>query len=290
MQRLTNNLRVFMVQSPAILTRALLAATLSLSASITLAQDNAANTTVLAQINGEPVTERELNQLIARQTQGQTDLPAVQRRQFLQEMINLMLLSQAGETAGVDDNPDVSAQLQNSRRTTLAQAFVRDLTTAEPVDEARLRERYQQAYVDNPSQEYRARHILVQEKAQAEGLITRLNDGEAFADLAQQYSEDGSAEQGGDLGWFSSSDMVSAFGDAVAALETGSLTQAPVETRFGWHVIQLDDTREVATPAFSEVAEELRRRVINERIQARIDALRGDAQIDYSAGWASPEQ
>jgi len=134
-----------MVQSPAILTRALLAATLSLSASITLAQDNAANTTVLAQINGEPVTERELNQLIARQTQGQTDLPAVQRRQFLQEMINLMLLSQAGETAGVDDNPDVSAQLQNSRRTTLAQAFVRDLTTAEPVDEARLRERYQQA-------------------------------------------------------------------------------------------------------------------------------------------------
>lgn len=279
-----------MVQSPAILTRALLAATLSLSASITLAQDNAANTTVLAQINGEPVTERELNQLIARQTQGQTDLPAVQRRQFLQEMINLMLLSQAGETAGVDDNPDVSAQLQNSRRTTLAQAFVRDLTTAEPVDEARLRERYQQAYVDNPSQEYRARHILVQEKAQAEGLITRLNDGEAFADLAQQYSEDGSAEQGGDLGWFSSSDMVSAFGDAVAALETGSLTQAPVETRFGWHVIQLDDTREVATPAFSEVAEELRRRVINERIQGRIDALRGDAQIDYSAGWASPEQ
>lgn len=279
-----------MVQSPAILTRALLAATLSLSASITLAQDNAANTTVLAQINGEPVTERELNQLIARQTQGQTDLPAVQRRQFLQEMINLMLLSQAGETAGVDDNPDVSAQLQNSRRTTLAQAFVRDLTTAEPVDEARLRERYQQAYVDNLSQEYRARHILVQEKAQAEGLITRLNDGEAFADLAQQYSEDGSAEQGGDLGWFSSSDMVSAFGDAVAALETGSLTQAPVETRFGWHVIQLDDTREVATPAFSEVAEELRRRVINERIQARIDALRGDAQIDYSAGWASPEQ
>jgi len=279
-----------MVQSPAILTRALLAAALSLSASITLAQDNAANTTVLAQINGEPVTERELNQLIARQTQGQTDLPAVQRRQFLQEMINLMLLSQAGETAGVDDNPDVSAQLQNSRRTTLAQAFVRDLTTAEPVDEERLRERYQQAYVDNPSQEYRARHILVQEKAQAEGLITRLNDGEAFADLAQQYSEDGSAEQGGDLGWFSSSDMVSAFGDAVAALETGSLTQAPVETRFGWHVIQLDDTREVATPAFSEVAEELRRRVINERIQARIDALRGDAQIDYSAGWASPEQ
>lgn len=279
-----------MVQSPAILTRTLLAATLSLSASITLAQDNAANTTVLAQINGEPVTERELNQLIARQTQGQTDLPAVQRRQFLQEMINLMLLSQAGETAGVDDNPDVSAQLQNSRRTTLAQAFVRDLTTAEPVDEARLRERYQRAYVDNPSQEYRARHILVQEKAQAEGLITRLNDGEAFADLAQQYSEDGSAEQGGDLGWFSSSDMVSAFGDAVAALETGSLTQAPVETRFGWHVIQLDDTREVATPAFSEVAEELRRRVINERIQARIDALRGDAQIDYRAGWASPEQ
>jgi peptidyl-prolyl cis-trans isomerase C len=279
-----------MVQSPAILTRALLAAALSLSASITLAQDNAANTTVLAQINGEPVTERELNQLIARQTQGQTDLPAVQRRQFLQEMINLMLLSQAGETAGVDDNPDVSAQLQNSRRTTLAQAFVRDLTTAEPVDEARLRERYQQAYVDNPSQEYRARHILVQEKAQAEGLITRLNDGEAFADLAQQYSEDGSAEQGGDLGWFSSSDMVSAFGDAVAALETGSLTQTPVETRFGWHVIQLDDTREVATPAFSEVAEELRRRLINERIQARIDALRGDAQIDYSAAWASPEQ
>ena len=270
------------------LTRLALSAALGLTASIALAQDN--TRTVLAQINGEPVTERELNQLIAQQTQGQTDLPAVQRRQFLQEIINLMLLSQAGEQANLDDDPDVSAQLHNSRRTTLAQAFVRDITRGEPVAEATLRERYQSAYVDNPNQEYRARHILVQEQDQAQGIIERLANGEAFAELARQYSEDGSAEQGGDLGWFSSNDMVAPFADAVAQLDTGAVTQAPIETRFGWHVIQLDETRSMPTPEFADVAEALRRQVINERIQNRIDALRTEAQIEYSASWADPDQ
>ena len=117
-----------------------------------------------------------------------------------------------------------------------------------------------------------------------------LLDGAPFGQLAVRFSDAPEANQGGDLGWFSSSDMVSAFGDAVAALETGSLTQTPVETRFGWHVIQLDDTREAEAPAFEEVAGQLRMTMINEQIQATLDELRDSARIRYMVDWASPAE
>ncbi len=243
-------------------------------------------TNTLAEVNGEPVTERELDLLISQQTQGRDDVPPAQRRQFLEEVINLMLLSQAGEAQGLDDDPDLTAQLNNSRRTAMAQAFVRELTTGNPVAEETLRERYEAEYGGEAPKEYRARHILVGEAEQAAGIIERLNDGEAFEELAQQYSQDGSAQNGGDLGWFARSDMVEPFSDAVAGMAPGEVSATPVETRFGYHVIRLDDTREAEVPSFEEVAGQLRMNVINERIQSQLDSLRSDAEIDYQADWA----
>ncbi|MEX0374478.1 peptidylprolyl isomerase [Spiribacter pallidus] len=243
-------------------------------------------TNTLAEVNGEPVTERELDLLISQQTQGRDDVPPAQRRQFLEEAINLMLLSQAGEAQGLDDDPDLTAQLNNSRRTAMAQAFVRELTTREPVAEATLRERYEAEYGGEAPKEYRARHILVGEAEQAAGIIEQLNDGEAFEDLARQYSQDGSAQNGGDLGWFAGSDMVEPFADAVAGMAPGEVSATPVETRFGFHVIRLDDTRAAEVPGFEDVAGQLRMNVINERIQSQLDSLRGDADIDYRAEWA----
>jgi peptidyl-prolyl cis-trans isomerase C len=263
-----------------------LAAGLLLSATaatgIAMAQSG---TNTLAEVNGEPVTERELDLLISQQTQGRGDVPPAQRRQFLEEVINLMLLSQAGEAEGLDDDPDLTAQLNNSRRTAMAQAFVRELTTSEPVAEQTLRERYENEYGGEAPMEYRARHILVGEADQASGIIDRLNEGEAFEDLARQFSQDGSAQNGGDLGWFAPSDMVAPFSDAVAEMAPGEVSATPVETRFGFHVIRLDDTRQAEVPSFEEVAGQLRMTVVNERIQAQLDSLRSDAQIEYQADW-----
>ena len=251
------------------------------------AQDDAVN--VLAEINGEPITERELDLLIEQQTQGRSDIPPAQRRQFLDEVINLTLLAQAGASAGLDADPELRARLNNNRRTSLAQAFVRDMTRTEPVAEALVRERYQAEYGGSTPVEYKARHILVSERDQAAGIIERLGNGEDFAELARQYSQDGSSERGGDLGWFAAGDMVAPFAAAVSELDAGELAAEPVETRFGWHVIRLDETRETRAPAFEDVARALRMRIINERIQARLEALRDDASIDYEAAWAQPD-
>ncbi len=275
-----------MHSNPVFTLRRLLPALL-LAAGLSTAQ--AQEAVVLAEINGEPITERELDLLVEQQTQGRSDIPPAQRRQFLQETINLMLLAQAGEADGLEENPDLQAQLNNNRRTSLAQAFVRQLTSEEPVAESVLRERYEAEYGGDTPLEYKARHILVSERDQAEGIIERLENGEDFTDLARQYSQDGSSERGGDLGWFAAGDMVAPFSEAVAGLNAGELTAEPVETRFGWHVIRLDETRETAAPAFGDVAGQLRMRIINERIQERLATLRDNANIDYEASWATPD-
>ncbi len=246
------------------------------------------NEKVLARVNGEVITERELDQLIAQQMQGQAEIPPAQRQQFLDEIINLMLLAQAGEEASLDADPALQAQINNHRRTALAQAFVRNLTVAEPVAEEALRERYEAEYTAEPPIEYRARHILVSEREQAIGIIERLQQGEEFETLAQRFSQDGSAERGGDLGWFARGDMVAPFSEAVVAMDIGETSEAPVETRFGWHVIRLDDTRETEAPAFEQVAGELRMRLINERIQEELESLRDEADINYRVDWARP--
>lgn len=245
---------------------------------------------VIAEINGEPINELELNQLVSQQTGGETDLPAVQRRQFLQEIINLVLLAQAGEEAGLELSPELQAQISNNRRRALAQSFVRENTAGDPIDETALRERYEEQYGGEAPQEYRARHILVGEREQAAGLIERINEGEDFEELAEQHSQDGSSQNGGDLGWFSPGDMVEPFSEAVTSLSEGELTDEPVQTGFGWHVIRLEGTREGEAPAFEDVADELRMTLINRRIQARIDELRESADIDYEANWAEPAE
>ncbi len=243
---------------------------------------------IVAEINGEAVTQLELDQLIGQQTGGNTELPAAQRQQFLEEIINLVLLAQAGESEGMELGPDLQAQINNNRRRALAQAFVRNMAQADQISDDVLRERYDAEYGSGEAMEYRARHILVGEREQAEGLIRRIDEGEAFADLARQHSQDGSAPEGGDLGWFAPGDMVAPFADAVMALEAGQVTADPVETRFGWHVIQLDETRAAEVPAFEDVSGQLGMAIINERIQTRIEDLRSDARIDYEAGWAQP--
>ena len=263
----------------------LIAGLLGTLTTVATAQDST-ESAVVAEINGEVITQTELNQLIAQQTGGGTDLPPVQRQRFLDETINLILLAQAGEAESVEPTPEAQAQLTNSRRQALAQAFVRSFAQMDQISDDALRARYEEDYGAGAPLEYSARHILVSERGLAEEIIELIEGGETFAEMASQHSQDGSAEDGGDLGWFTRGDMVASFADAVVALEPGEMTTEPVETRFGWHVIQLDDTREGSVPAFEAVSQQLAMTMVNERIEARLDSLRESADIDYRADWA----
>ena len=117
-------------------------------------------------------------------------------------------------------------------------------------------------------------------KDQADQIIKKLKGGAKFEDLAKSQSIDGSKTNGGDLGWFTLARMVKPFGDAVKGLKKGEYTQQPVQTQFGWHVIKLEDTRDVTPPPFDQVKSQLSNGVIRKKLQAYVDQLKKDAKIE----------
>jgi peptidyl-prolyl cis-trans isomerase C len=127
----------------------------------------------------------------------------------------------------------------------------------------------------------RARHIIVETEEEAADIIAQLDAGGDFEELAREHSRDGAAQQGGDLGYFARGQMVPEFEQVVFDMEVDSYTDEPVETQFGWHVIQLVDRREQSPPAFEEVREQLRNLVMRESYFEQIQELRENADIEF---------
>src|SRR5690606_30696082 len=136
-----------------------------------------------------------------------------------------------------------------------------------PVGEEDMRAEYEQRKSELGGKEYKARHILVDSEERATQLIAELDGGAQFAELAKVHSiEPGAEQSGGDLGWFQASQMVPPFAAAVSSMQPGERSTAPVQTQFGWHVIALEDVREVAPPAFEQVAPQIERFMMNQRV------------------------
>ena len=152
---------------------------------------------------------------------------------------------------------------------------------AAKVDDKALEARYQQFLKDNPQQEeVRARHILVASEAVAKEIIADLKKGGDFAALAKAKSTDGSAKEGGDLGFFTREDMVPEFSEAAFALKPNEFTQEPVKSQFGWHVIKLEQRRQTAAPALADVRDQLTSEMSQEMITKIVEDLRKGAKIE----------
>jgi len=189
------------------------------------------------------------------------------------------LISEQGLKDGLDKDPDVAARLQILRLRVLADAESQKyLKDKEPTD-AELHAEYDAQVATMDKTEYHARHILVANKELAEQLIKKLKAGAKFEDVAKAESTDGSKTNGGDLGWFTTTRMVKPFGDAVKALKKGEITAEPVQTQFGWHIIKLEDTREVTPPPFDQVKNQLNNGVIQKKLQAYVEQLKTTATI-----------
>ena len=153
---------------------------------------------------------------------------------------------------------------------------------ARKVTVEKLRQRYEEKLKSMPrEEEVHARHILMAKEDEAKAIIAELKNGVPFDKLARDKSTDkASGAEGGDLGWFKKADMVPEFANAVFALSKGQLTEAPVQTKFGYHVIMLDDRRAVPPPAFEEMAEALREEMTRESVTGLLDQLRSTAKIE----------
>ncbi len=214
-----------------------------------------------------------------REASGQPSSPEVGAA-IRDELINREILSQAARKKGMDRDSTVAAQMDMARQAVLIRAYFDDFVKANPISDAQLKANFDAALVQAGSKEYKARHILVDTEDEAKTIIANLGRGESFEKLAKEKSKDtGSKDNGGDLDWGPAGRYVPEFGNALKALAKGGLTTTPVKSPFGYHVIRLDDVRDMKVPAFDEVKENIRQRAQQEQVSALVKSLREKASI-----------
>jgi peptidyl-prolyl cis-trans isomerase C len=261
----------------------LLTAFLGLFAACTRpAEDTAVKsaTPAVATVNGKPISSEFFDEFLNAATgQPAAEATAEQKSQLLDQLLNMSVAAQSAETEGLAKDPAVNARLELLRLQVLAEAASEKFMKAHPSTEAEIKAEYDTQVAAMPK-EYRARHILVDSKETAESLIRELQAGGDFAKLAGKESKDeSSAAKGGELDWFRLDHMVKPFSDAVLALEKGQMTQQPVKSEFGWHVIRLEDERSPAAPAFDEVKDRVDMIVQRKKLQAHFEELRKAANV-----------
>ena len=197
------------------------------------------------------------------------------------ELINREVLSQAAKKKGIDKSATVAAQMDMARQAVLIRAFFDDYVKANPISDAQLKSDYDKYVVQLGDKEYKVRHILVDKEDDAKAIIASLKKGESFEKLAKEKSKDtGSKENGGDLDWAPAGRYVPEFGNAVKALPKGQLTETPIKSPFGYHVIRVDDSRAMKVPGFDEVKDKFRQQAQQDQVARLIQELRGKAKIE----------
>jgi peptidyl-prolyl cis-trans isomerase C len=241
----------------------------------------AAESTTIAKVNGVAVPRARQDLLMQQQgTRGMPDNEQT-RAMVRDELINREVLYQEAQKSGVGKKPEVQAQVDMARQEVVVSAYVRDWVRTHPVTDAEVQKEYDRAKSQTGDKEYRARHILVETEEQAKSLIDELKKGGKFEDLATKNSKDpGSAQRGGDLDWNVPSTYDKQFADALVKLEKGKYTDAPVRTRFGYHVIMLEDVRPVKFPALNEVRQRLSQQITQNRIEELVKSLRAKAKVE----------
>ncbi|MEM8700603.1 MAG: peptidylprolyl isomerase [Pseudomonadota bacterium] len=254
----------------------LLAVTLG-SASLSAAEPG----DVVAKVGDADITEADI--AFAAQDLGQQlqQFPPDQWRALLLDVVvDMELIANAARKDGLDQDPDFKKQLEFLELQALRNAYIAQKIDGAITDEV-LNSAYEEEFKDYEGpEEVNARHILVNEKAEAEDLIKELDGGTDFVELAKEKSTGPSGPNGGDLGYFGKGQMVKPFEDAVFELEPGAYTKEPVQTQFGWHVIKLEDKRRQEKPAFEAVAGELRQRLIREQYEAKMAELKSAIAVE----------
>jgi len=201
---------------------------------------------------------------------------------FIAETLPRMLLAEEAVKKGLDKKPELIEQIELMKQSALATAYVQDYFENSPVSDEALKAEYERIKATISGNEYKARHILVESETQAKDIIAKLNkDVSTFEKLAKEFSKDGgSAENGGDLGWFDLGRMVPEFSDAVSKLEKGKFTETPVQSQFGYHVILLDDVRPIEAPPLEEVEPQLSQQMRQQNLEKKVEELKAAAKID----------
>jgi peptidyl-prolyl cis-trans isomerase C len=235
----------------------------------------------IATVNGVGVPQARADFLMQQQAQRGAPDTEQMRGAVREELINREVLAQEARKAGAEKAPEVQTQLDMVRQEIVVSYYLREFARKNPVTEAEIQKEYDRAKSQHGDKEYKARHILVETEEQAKGLIADLKKGAKFDELATKNSKDtGSAPRGGDLDWNVPGTFDKQFSEAMVKLDKGKYTDAPVKTRFGFHIIQLDDVRPAKFAALGEVRPRIQQMLVQNKIEELIKGLRAKAKIE----------
>lgn len=229
----------------------------------------------VATVNGADIDDSVFNvYLESRLQKPAADATAEERDLVLAELSDLYLLTTQPRAKELETDALLQAQVELQRRGIIAQAVANDYLKNNQATETEILAMYTAQVELSPDLQFRARHILVESQGEAADLIQQLDDGADFEELAKASSTGPSGPEGGDLGWFAPNQMVKPFSDAVAALEDGAYTTAPVQTKFGWHVIKREESRENEPPTLESVRDVIKQNVEQTKFQEYLEQLR----------------
>ena len=260
----------------------MLAATLSLAAPLVSAQN-------IAIVNGKAVPKARVDAMIEQilKSPQQPGQPPMARTPDLEqkvkdEIVLREIYIQEAERRGLQNSPDYKSQMEFARQSILIRSLFQDIEKKTSATDAEARAEYDKIKAANGDKQYRARHILVEKEEDAKALIAQIKGGAKFEDLAKKNSKDpGSAENGGDLDWANPGNYVPEFSAAMTKLEKGQVTDAPVKSQFGYHIIKLEDVRPVQFPAFDEVKPQILQRLNQTKLTKFREDLKNKAKTDY---------
>ena len=235
----------------------------------------------IATVNGVAVPKARMDYMMFQQQNRGAPDNAQTRAMVREELVNREVLQQEAQRGGFARNADVQTQVDMARQEIIVGAFLRDWVRKHPVSDAEVQKEYDRARSQAGEKEYKARHILVDNEEQAKALIAELKTGAKFDELAAKNSKDpGSKDRGGDLDWNVPAAFDKAFSDAMVKLDKGKTTDAPVHTRYGFHVIQLEDVREMKFPPLAEVKPRIQQQLMQHKIEGLVRELRGKAKVE----------
>lgn len=239
--------------------------------------------TVLVTINGQAITDADVfafnalqgNKVPLNTEQGQM--------QVMNQIINTTLVAQVGSANNLHKNTQVAAAIKMASLQVLAEAQIGEHLASAPITEEEIKAVYDEKFSPDKLTEYKVRHILVKEEQQAKDVIKALDEGQNFAELAKEKSLDPSKSNGGGLGWIGPDQVVKPFGDALASLQKGKYSAAPVQTQFGWHIILVEDSRPQEPPKLEDVKSQFQTQIQQQRLSDYINGLREIAKIQVAA-------
>ena len=240
---------------------------------------------VVATVNGNAIMESDISGFYNTLPPQYKQVPYAQiRGQLVERMVEQTLVADAARKQGLHEDPDVKQRIKAIQRSLLNEAYLSRIMKTE-LTEAKVRDAYQKSIALQPKrEEVRARHILVKTKAEADSVIAQLKKGADFAKLAQEKSTGPSGKNGGDLGFFADGQMVPPFSKAAFALEKGQVTDTPVKTQFGYHVIKVEDRRVAGQANYEQASAKIRAEMQDKIFEKIMSGLRAKAKIEIKGG------